>query len=152
MKFIIDIEDFWLDEDDDIEPALKRHITTSVVVQITKAIEDKVNTEVAEKVTETIEAKLNPVIDAKIIDLMATGMIIKNREPVSIDKHIKNIFEQSMGWNAGEQIKKFAKKFGEEMKLQYNAAFANQIVANMKEQGFLKDDVTQILLGGKDKL
>lgn len=152
MKFTVEIDEFWLDEDSDLDSALKSHVIHDVTRKIQASIEEKVNIQIAEKIKVLMEERLSPIIDQTITELMTTETILVNKNPVIIKERLKYLFQTNNGWNnPTEQIKKFAKNFGEEMKLQYNAAFANQIVANMKEQGFLKDEVTQILLGGTDK-
>ena len=149
MQFKIDIEDFWLD-DNELEPVLKAHIIDNVVSQIAKSIEDKVNKRITEKVDKTIDRKLSTIIDRTLKELMTTQTIMVNKQPIKIVDYLKKKFEDNHGWgNPLAQLERFATKFGDDMKIQYNAAFANQIVAQMKEQGFLKDEVTQILLGGK---
>ena len=150
MIFKIELDDFWMDEDDNIESSLKTYIISDVVRTIKKSIEDKINEQIVEKVDEAMDKQLGIVINSTLAELMSTKIITVNKEQVTIEDHLKDIFEKNIGWrNPAEQIKQFAKKFGENMKVQYNAAFANQIVVNMKEQGFLKDDVTKILLEGK---
>ena len=150
MKFTVDIEEFWLEEEDDLSSALKSHISNTVVMKISKDIEGQVEKQITKKVAEAIDQKISPLIENKLTDLMATGIIVKNGSEISIDDYIKNKFQQNTGWNNQEEyIKKIAHAFGKEIKAQYNAAFANQVVVGMKEQGLLKDDVVQILLEGK---
>jgi len=149
MKFTIEVEDFWLEEEE-IADALLSHIKNSVVIKISESIKDRVEKEITTKLTETINEKLSLIIDSKLTDLIATETIVIDRADISITQHIKNVFQRHNGWNRPEnQIESIAKAFGEELKLQYNNAFANRIVANMKTQGLLKDEVVQILLGGE---
>jgi len=146
MKFIIEVDDFWLEEDE-LTDALESHIKNAVVHQISSDIKDKVETQITKRVNEVVDKKLGLIIDNTLTDLLATGMINYNRNQISIRDHIKNLFESNIGWNAPkDQIAKIAKAFGQEMKAQYNAVFASNVVQGMKEQGLLKDDVVQILL------
>ena len=151
MKFTVDLEDFWLDEDaSDIETELKNHIINSVVFQIGASIKEKVDTQISKTVNEVIERKLTTIIDDKLSDLIDIGTITRNRKEISIVDHVKEVFEDNNGWgSADKKIERIAKEFGHELKLQYNNAFANKIVMNMKEQGLLKDEVVQILLSPK---
>ena len=149
MKFTIEVEDFWI-EDGDLSTALTAHIKRSVIVDITKSIEDKVEKAVSEKVSARIDEKLDAVIDNTVSDMLEAGMITINRQPISIVQHIKNMFEKGHGWNdPRRQMEAIAKKFGAELKAQYNNIFAAQIVENMREQGMLKDDVAKLLLNKK---
>ena len=150
MKFTIETNDFWLDEESELEPALKAHIIHNVISKITKDIEGKVQKEVSLKAQSLIADKLSSVIDNKLSELLTTGIISVSGKEVPIETHLKELFEKSHGWsNPSAKIQEFAKKFGESMKTQYNAVFANQIVVSMKEQGFLKDEVVNLLLTEK---
>lgn len=150
MQFKIDLEDFWLEEDDNIEDALKSHIINSVTHKIIQSIQVKVDAQITKSVNEVISEKLDKVIDDQLDKLIDAGVITHQREEISIVDHIKNLFLQNSGWSQpNTKIEKVAKAFGNELKLQYNNAFANKIVQNMKEQGLLKDEVVQILLEGK---
>ena len=152
MKFTIELEDFYTDEDDSdsLEASLKKHIITDVTHKIQASIKDKVDKQITEKVGAIVEEKIIAAIDGKLSELIDTGMIRRNGKDISIVDFVKDEFQRTHGWsNPQSQIEKIAKRFGEELKLQYNNAFANKIVMNMKEQGLLKDEVVQILLGGK---
>lgn len=150
MKFIVEVEEFWLEEDE-LSSALSAEVKLSVVQQISKSIEDKVEEQIAKKVKDCIDEKIAPLIDNKLTDLISTGIITVNRADISIEQNVKNVFMNNTGWSRpDEQLKRIAQKFGEELKLQYNNAFANKIVSNMKEQGLLKDEVIQILLDPKN--
>ena len=147
MKFTIDVDDFWLDEDE-LADGLTAHIKRDVVSQISINIKDSVEKQITKKIDAVIKDKIALIIDSKLNDLVSTGTIIINRREISIEENIKNVFQSNSGWsNANQQIERVAKKFGQELKLQYNNAFANQIVLNMKQQGFLKNDVVKVLLG-----
>jgi hypothetical protein len=149
MQFTIEVEDFWLEEED-LTEALTSKVKHEVVQGISASIKDKVEKQITEKINEVIEQKVSLIIDSTLTDLIATGMITSNRNEISIVDHVKGIFQNNTGWSRpDDQISRIAKKFGEELKLQYNNAFANKIVQNMKEQGLLKDEVVQILLGDK---
>ena len=149
MKFTIEVEDFWLDEEE-ITEALQSHIKMEVVREIQKSIKDKVEDQIAIKIKETIDQKIALIIDSVLTDLVTTGVITRNGVEISIVDHVKNIFQSTTGWNSPtKQIAELAKGFGVEMKAQYNAVFANNVVQGMKEQGLLKDDVVQMLLSDK---
>ena len=100
--------------------------------------------------TETMNEKTSLIIDSTISDFIATGTIISGKSEVPLKAHLRRIFDNHHGWNStDDKMKKIAKSFGDELKLQYNNVFANKIVQNMKEQGLLKDEVVQILLSDK---
>lgn len=94
--------------------------------------------------------KLESVIDSAITDCIATGTIVVDRKPVAIVEHLKSIFQSNHGWSSPQtRMAELAKKFGEELKIQYNNIFATKIVMTMHQQGFLKDDMARVLLEGK---
>ena len=43
MEFKVTLDDFWLDEDENIESKLKKYITDEVVRKITKSVEKKID-------------------------------------------------------------------------------------------------------------
>jgi benzoyl-CoA reductase/2-hydroxyglutaryl-CoA dehydratase subunit BcrC/BadD/HgdB len=150
MKFTIDIEEFWLDEEE-LSDALQRDITHSVVHTITGNIKDQVEELITKKVTKTIEEKVTIVIDKALTDLIETGTLQKkNRDPISLVDHVVSMFNDNHGWSSPEnQMKQIAERFGNELKARYDNIFAAKIVDNMKQQGLLKADVVQILLEGE---
>jgi len=150
MKFIIEVEDFWLDEEE-IEDALKSHILTSAVVQIKASIQEQIDKTITAKVTETVKKSLDSMIDVRLTELVETGTMMYNKQEISINQYLKNTFETCRGWdNPKSQIEAYAKKFCAELKLQYNAAFATKVVMGMKEQGLLKPELVQMLLEEKE--
>ena len=150
MKFIIDIEDFWLEEEE-LTNALQTHIKREVVNQISQDVREQTQKQITEKLQDVIKQKIEIVIDSTLTDLVATGMSYQNsKNEISIVDYIKNVFTKNAGWsNPKAQIEKIAKDFTLELKAQYNTVFANRLVVNMKEQGFLKDDLVQVLLEEK---
>ena len=151
IKFTVEVDEFWMDEDDDLSAKLQSYVSRDVVSQIEKRIEDKVKALIDEKIMKIIESKIEPIIDAELDRIVEAGMITPRyaSTEITITDHIKKLFTQHNGWTPDKQVKHIAQNFAEECKLQYNAAFANHIVQGMKEQGLLKDDVVQILLEKK---
>jgi len=150
MKFEIEVKEFWI-EDEELSEALIGRIKREVVDQISKNIKNQVEVQITKKVNEIVHEKVSLVIDNTLTDLIATGVLKQRGDlTVTIVDHVKEVFNKHHGWNnPDEQMKKLAKKFGEELKIQYNNIFANKIVQNMKEQGLLKNEVVQMLLDGK---
>ena len=147
MKFTVEVEDFWLEEEE-LAAELQGHVKSEVVREISASIKDKVEKQITTQVKEVLDQKISLVIDTVLTDLVATGVIVSDRKEITIVEHVKNLFQKNHGWsNPTQQMERIAKKFGDELKLQYNNIFANKIVQNMKQQGLLKDEVVQILLG-----
>lgn len=146
MKFTIEVDDFWLDEEE-LSEALSSHVTREVVGKISASIKGQVETQITKKVNETIHAKLDVLIDVHLGNLIDSSVIIQNGKEILISEHIKELFMDDRGWNnVNTKIKEYSQKYSKEMKLQYDAAFATKVVMNMKEQGLLKNDVVKMLL------
>ena len=152
MKFKVEVDDFWLDEDDDLGATLKHHVTRDVLGKIKDSIEEKVEEQLTKKIIEVVNGKLEGIIDSKLDELLATGVVTHRGEDIKISNLIKRHFENNNGWNSpDDKIQDMAKEFGKELRGRYDAVFATHIVMNMKEQGLLKDDVAQMLIGGGSK-
>lgn len=150
MIFTIDIEDFWLHDGTELADELRRTITKDVVGKISTSIKEQVNAQISKQVEELIHSKIELIIDNTLSECIDNEVIAPHGKPVSITDHVKDLFMCNHGWNNPEKkLARLAKDFGEDLKLQYNNAFANKIVSNMKEQGLLKDEVVKILLEGK---
>lgn len=157
MKFTVEIEDFWLDEEQDIAPALKKYIINDVVRQIEKSIEAKIEDGIGKEVRSGIEKSLYRNIQ-KIVKRVISERKVKGKyssDPeITIEDYIKREFENNSGYcSPKEQIKKLADNFGLELKQRYDLVFASQIVVALDKNGLLKKDVAKILLesNGKQK-
>jgi hypothetical protein len=147
MKFIVEMEDFYLNEDGQLSDSLQKHVTRDVLAQISERIKKQVEEAITKKVEEAMKEKIAPVIDTAIADMIETGVLTVSGKALPIKEHLRSLFDRSHGWNNPHDImEKFAKNFGNELKARYNNIFAAKIVQNMKDQGFLKDDMARILL------
>lgn len=154
MNFNIDIKDEWIDEE-----LLGNAVQSTIINKVTSKIieENKIKIEnlITQKVKAVIDNSLQEIIDTELERLISEGMVIglygkTKGERITLKQYIEELFLRSSGWsNPQDHITRVAKAFGEGLKLQYNNAFANRIVMNMKEQGLLKDEVVQILLESK---
>ena len=150
MKFTVELEDFWMDEDSGgIEEELKNHIVTSVVVQIKKQIQESIDSKITEHVKEKADIIISAQIKGKVTELIETGEIKPRHksESILITEYVKEKFMDNSGWGSTDsQVKDLAKKFSDEMKKRYDAAFACHIVDNMRKNGLLKEDeITKLL-------
>lgn len=149
MKFTVEVEDFWLEEEE-LKEALVSRIKRDVVFQILESVKKQTESQIKIKLQEVIKQKIDLVIDSTLTDMVAAGTIIDYGKEISIVDHVKNVFQDNNTWSdPTRQIASIAQDFTEELKKQYNVVFANNIVQKMKEQGFLKDDLVQVLLTGK---
>ena len=147
MKFTVEVEEFWLGEDGELERGLKEYVSKKVLDQIYQTIDKKVEDHIAITIKKEIDNKLYYKINQKISELIATENIFIDKKEISIADHIKNVFQTNTGWRSPQEaIREFAQKFGNECKQRYDLAFASQIVAKMNENGLLKDDVAKLIL------
>lgn len=149
MKFEITLEDFWLDEDESLESALKKHIIQEVTAHIQSSIKNKVEEHITRRVKEEVEKKLFRTIDAAIIKSLETGQIKgSNNQLLTFNEYIHEMFISSSRWNTiPEQVKKIADNCADSMKARYDLTFASQLVVKMNQNGLLKKDVAKLLLG-----
>ena len=158
MKFVIELDDFYLDEDGDLVPALKRYVVDEVLRTIYKKIEEKVQKQIAVEVKAMVEKTLYKKTSVIISDVLKNEEVMKpgySKEKVKIEEYIRLQFEDRGGWsNPNDHIKSLADKFAKELKERYDIIFATHIVAKVNEQGMLKENVAKLLLedvNGKKK-
>lgn len=155
MKFTVEIEEFWMDEDaGTLDEQLKSYIVHDVLMQIKKDIKEKIETEISFQVKQQFEHCMYEYIQKEVKDFISEGKIRTssyNKEEILIKDWIKERFTGDTGYNNPEQvIKSLAKDFGKEMKERYDLLFASQLVAKMSETGLLKEDVAKLLLPKKE--
>ncbi len=150
MKFIINIEDFWLDQESDLKPALKSYIVRESVNQIYEKLESK--TQIA--ITTLIKERVDELIDEKM-DIFVSQVIAKRKfksdryssDLITIEEHITNqISGKSTNHSIEEAIKVAGSKFGEKIKERYDSIFASKIISQLENSGLLKEGVAKILL------
>lgn len=151
MKFTVELEEFYLDEDSgDLEKELREQITSSVVSQINKQIAEKIENEIAKNVMKVVSNHLESKIEKKVTSLIEKGMIKpdRNSPEMAISEYIKKQFEENTGWRSPyEAVCNMAKKFGDELKMRYDKAFAVQVVETMRKNNLLKEDsIARLLL------
>lgn len=154
MKFTVEIEEFWMDEDSGtLDEQLKSYVIHDVIMQIKSGIREKIETEISSQVQQQLEQCMHEYIQKEIKDFISEGKIRKSsycNEEILIKDWIKEKFTGDTGYNNPEQvIKSLAKDFGKEMKERYDLLFASQLVAKMSETGLLKEDVAKLLLPNK---
>jgi len=149
MKITIDISDFYLDDEQDIESGLKSYIKSQCVSAIMQSIQSKVDDQITRQVKDTVEKTMYSRV-TKAIESTMKQESFKSRKGngmVSIEEYVKETLEYTGGWqNFNDAITKIAKSHADEIKRRYDLLFASQIVAKMSENGLLKDDAIKLLL------
>jgi hypothetical protein len=151
IKVEIDLEDMLGDmihnESGEIAEEIKGQIINGIMKKVLPTMQASIDKMVDERINPVIVARVERAVDIKLAEVMDKGLIrVNGQSPIKIEKHIQNLFESNRGWgNPADRIEKVAKAFGQDLKTQYNNVFAMNIVANMKDQGLLKDDVAEML-------
>jgi hypothetical protein len=150
MKFTITIEDFWLDEEQDLEPKLKSHIIHNVVQQIHASIKSKIDEHVTKEVKAQVEQSLYRKISTLVGEIIATDKIkgrYSGEADMTLQEYVHEQFKNNTGYNSiQDNIKKLANSFADDMKRRFDLLYASQIVAKMSDNGLLKEDAVKLLL------
>ena len=134
MKITIDLEDFYIDENEHIEPELRKFIVRQAVLEINKNIEDKIKNQVFEEIKCLVNNILTKEVNQKVKSYLTEGKVKsrRNSSEISIEERIKEDYEYEHGYGTmKEQVKILAKGFADEMKKRYDLLFASQLVAKM---------------------
>lgn len=154
MKFTIEVEDFYLDEDKELAPALKSYIIREVVTTIDKGLQAKVEDAITKEVKAQVEQTLYRKIGTFVTECIANDKIkgrYSSSPEITLQEWVKQQFTETAREKAptDESIRKLAVAFGDEMKKRYDLLFASQLVAKMKESGFIKEEAIALLLNDK---
>lgn len=149
MKITVEVEDFYLEEQD-LSEALKKYVTDDVVRQISASIKTQTEALINSTVKQAVLDTVQPSINEQVSKLLVTGEIKKSgygNEKTTVEAFVKEAFEKGEALNSVKShIEKLSKTFADDMKKRYDAAFASQVVMKLNEQGFLKEDVVKALL------
>lgn len=151
MQFTIEVEDFYLDEDKELEPALKSYIINAVKNDIYAGIKAKIEDHVTKEVKAQVEQSLYRKISTLVGEIIATDTIkgkYSNDPDTTLQEYVKSQFKDKArdASPVDDNIKKLAKACGDEIKSRYDLLFASQLVAKLHESGLLKEDVAKLLL------
>lgn len=146
MKFIIEVDDFYLDGEQ-LSEALTSHIKHYVVQEIDKSIKARVEEHITRKVKADVEERMYRFMNVTIEEIIQKEKIKDGSKEMSLVEYIRNYFLNKSAYNnADAAIKKAADQFGQEMKNRYDLLFASQLVAKLNDSGMLKEDVAKLLL------
>jgi hypothetical protein len=149
MKFTVEVEDFWLEEED-LSSALKRHVIHEVVTSIHNSIKQKIEDHVTKEVKAQVEQSLYRKISSLVGEIIATDKIkgrYSNDPDMTLREWVNAEFRNNSRYETiQEHIKKLANTFGDDMKKRFDLLYASQIVAKMGANGLLKEDAVKLLL------
>jgi hypothetical protein len=156
MKFTIEIEEFWSEEEGSIELAqeLKRSIISEVTNKIKSEISQQVATQIELKVRETLASELNSTIQTAVDKFVREGTVKGscNSDPrVTFVEALQNSFESldvvtKMDAKLKKTVDEQVEILIEEFKERYDTSFATQIVMKLNEGKFLKDGIVDLLI------
>lgn len=148
MKIIVDLEDFWLDDEQELIPELQNHVKNTVIREIGESIKKQVDAfmdrEIKGEIQKQLEIRVKLLMDA----YLETGKVkgaYSNDPEMTIPQWMAKKLADSRS-DVQTYIERQAKAQGEELKKRYDLLFASQIVAKINEQGLLKEDVAKLLL------
>lgn len=147
MKFTVEVEDFWLDEEE-LSEALATRVKNEVVQAIKESIKEQVNTLMDKIVKDEIQSQLEPRIKVLMEEFLSRGKV-KDRYSSTTDLTIPEFLAKNFEANNDKilkYIKEESERQGIDLKRRYDLLFASQIVAKINEQGLLKEDVARLLL------
>ena len=155
MKITIDLEDFWMEENDqNLTEQIKQHIVYKTKCEVWDNIKNHVMETAGNMVKHTIEAELQLAIQDNIKQFMTNDKLKKrysSNEEITMHEWIKEEISRASVDNG--KLKTFvadsAKEFTIEMKNRYDLLFASQIVAKMNDNGLLKEDAAKLLIDKK---
>ena len=147
MKFIVEVEDFWLEEAE-LSTTLKDAVKQDVVLQIRTEIQDKVQ----KLMDDILKKEILKQIETRVQMLMETflkdGKVkapYSNQPGMTVEEWIATNFKNA-DKTIKDYIEKSAKLQSDELKKRYDLLFASQIVTKLNEQSMLREDVAKLLL------
>lgn len=149
MKISIDIEDFYMDSENEsnLEKQLKEFVIHQAVQTIWKRIDKMVEDQVDRTVKNLVENNLSVKIAGKASEIISTESLNYNGKQITIAEFIKQKFLENSRWgNPASTIKGIADKFGLELRSRYDTAFATQIVVALEKNNMLKEGAGELLL------
>jgi argininosuccinate synthase len=151
----VDLNEFYTDEESrTFGDQIKHYIASQVKNQMWNEFKEKAlesfNSLVKSEITLEKDVKIKQTVD----DLFKSKKLKKqySSELVSFEEYIEKSFEdhtinsRDFNSNLDSLIRKQATVISNELKQRYDLLFASQIVANLNNNGLLKDEAAKLLL------
>lgn len=152
MKITIDLDDFWLEEDNGtLNEQIKQHITHTVKTEVYNSIKVQVKELSEQIIKKQIEESIKDTINNNVLEFIAENKFCKrysNNDKITLSEYVLDeLSRATIDRNyIAEYVKKEGEKHGSDLKKRYDMLFASGIVAKMHENGLLKEDVASKLL------
>lgn len=151
MKFIVEVKDFWLEEEE-LTESLKSHIVVEVTKQIKDSIKEQVDNLTNEEIKVRLDSELQTRVNVHIEEFLKVGKI-KDRYSRDTNLTVDEFLAKSFKDNNDVIIKHIenqAKIQATKIKDSYDLLFASQIVNKLNEQGMLKEGLADLLFNKKE--
>lgn len=153
MKLKVDLDDFYLDEEDDLVPAIKDFVVNEVTSTIWDRVEEKIKQKILDLCNENIQKIIDEKIEMYLTEMLDKEMIKKDRwsdELVSLQEYVLTAFNKDFDNNykntLGRIVEGKTKDICEEIKKRYDLLFASQLISKMNDQNMLKEDIAKLIL------
>lgn len=153
MKLKVDLDDFYLDEEDDLVPAIKDFVVNEVTSTIWDRVEEKIKQKILDLCNENIQKIIDEKIEMYLTEMLDKEMIKKDRwsdELVSLQEYVSTTFNKDFDNNYKKRLDNIVesktKDICEEIKKRYDLLFASQLISKMNDQNMLKEDIAKLIL------
>lgn len=153
MKLKVDLDDFYLDEEDDLVPAIKDFVVNKVTSTIWDRVEEKIKQKILDLCNENIQKIIDEKIETYLTEMLDKEMIKKDRwsdELVSLQEYVLTAFNEDFDNSCKNILERIvegkAKNICEEIKKRYDLLFASQLISKMNDQNMLKEDIAKLIL------
>ena len=115
---------------------------------ISKQIRDDVSRLASNAYNEFGEEKIKSIVEFKMDEFVKNGEVRARRGDgtVTVTERLREIFDGGSWNNADDAMKRVGKKFAEECRSRYDAAFATSVVTGLEKQGLLKPGVFKAIM------
>lgn len=99
MKLKVDLDDFYLDEEDDLIPAIKDFVVNKVTSTIWSKIENIVNQKVLELCNENIQNIIDNKIEGHLNELLDKEIVKKDRwssDLITLREYVSITFNKTL--------------------------------------------------------
>ncbi len=154
MKFNIEVDlenlvaDMVYDEEQcSLTEVILSTIRRDVLREVNQKLEAQIRQEVTAQVIQKVQDELQSRIAIAVDKIVSEGVLYKDtKDEIKIGDYIYSIFTSTPLFNQIlPSIRGIAEKFAQDVKKQYDVAFATSIVMKLKETGMLDKDKLQQL-------
>lgn len=149
MKFVVSVEDFWLEEDEgtELSSALREAVKNDVISQIRASIKDQVTVFMDAHIKSALNAELETRVKIVMDEIVSRGKVKGNysSDPeLTVSEWASKKFADARP-DITKSIESQVKRHVAELQQRYDLLFASQLISKMKEAGFMKEDVEKLL-------